>query len=69
MLIKRQCFKSTSATYKTGTTYRALPDTTLLYDYNLVNTTGTTTGKVESGKTYTVTFTYKSSVFPQVTLQ
>ena len=53
--------KSTSATYKTGTTYRALPDTTLLYDYNLVNTTGTTTGKVESGKTYTVTFTYKSS--------
>lgn len=53
--------KSTSATYKTGSTYRALPDTTLLYDYDLVNTTGTTSGTVESGKTYTVTFTYKSS--------
>lgn len=53
--------KSTSATYKTGSTYRALPDTTLLYDYSLVNTTGTTSGTVESGKTYTVTFTYKST--------
>ena len=53
--------KSTSTVYKTGSTYRALPDTTLLYDYSLVNTTGTTSGTVESGKTYTVTFTYKST--------
>ena len=58
---KGNVLKSTSATYKTGSTYRALPDTTLLYDYNLINTTGATSGTVENGKTYTVTFTYKSS--------
>ena len=56
-----KALKSTSTVYKTGSTYRALPDTTLLYDYSLVNTTGTTSGTVESGKTYTVTFTYKST--------
>ncbi len=58
---KGNVLKNTSATYKTGSTYRALPDTTLLYDYNLINTTGATSGTVENGKTYTVTFTYKSS--------
>lgn len=53
--------KTANAKYRAGSTYRALPDSTILYDYDLINTTGTTTGIAEAGKTYNVTFTYKSS--------
>lgn len=53
--------KTSNAKYRAGSTYRALPDTTILYDYELIDTTGTTSGKAEAGKTYNVTFTYKSS--------
>lgn len=53
--------KTSTATYKEGSTYRALPDSTILYDYSLVGTEGTTSGTVVGGQNYTVTFTYKSS--------
>ena len=53
--------KTANAKYRAGSTYRALPDTTILYDYDLVGTTGATSGTVEAGKTYNVIFTYKSS--------
>ena len=53
--------KSSTATYRTGSTYRAMPDSTILFDYELIDTTGTTTGKVEAGKNYTVTYTYSST--------
>ena len=53
--------KTSNAKYRAGSTYRALPDTSILYDYDLVGTTGATSGKAEAGKTYNVTFTYKSS--------
>ncbi|MCH5297948.1 MAG: type I pullulanase [Ruminococcus sp.] len=53
--------KTANAKYRAGSTYRALPDASILYDYVLVGTTGSTSGKVEAGKTYNVTFTYKSS--------
>ncbi len=53
--------KTATAKYRPGSTYRALPDSTLLFDNNLVKTDGATSGIVESGKNYTVTFTYKST--------
>ena len=53
--------KTSNAKYRAGSTYRALPDTSILYDYALVGATGATSGKAEAGKTYDVTFTYKSS--------
>lgn len=53
--------KTSNAKYRAGSTYRALPDSTILYDYELVGTTGAASGKAEAGKTYNVTFTYKSS--------
>lgn len=53
--------KTSNAKYRAGSTYRALPDSTILYDYDLIDTTGTTSGIAEAGKTYNVVFTYKSS--------
>ncbi len=53
--------KTTTAKYAEGTTYRALPDTTILFDYALVDTQGATTGTVVGGQNYNVTFVYKSS--------
>lgn len=53
--------KTTTATYKTGSTYRAMPDANILFDYSLADTTGATTGIVEAGKNYTVTYTYTST--------
>ncbi|MEE1061224.1 MAG: type I pullulanase [Ruminococcus sp.] len=56
--------KTSTATYRAGSTYRAMPDSTILFDYELIGTTGTTTGKVESGMNYTVTYTYCSTGVP-----
>ncbi len=53
--------KTATAKYRPGSTYRALPDTTLMFDHKLIKTEGTTSGIVQSGKNYTVTFTYSSS--------
>ena len=38
-----------------------MPDTTLLFDYNLKSTEGTTTGTVAADTNYTVTYTYSNS--------
>lgn len=61
---KGNVLKTSSAKYRAGSTYRALPDTTLLFDYNLTKTEGTTTGTVQAGGTYNVTFTYSDSGVP-----
>ena len=53
--------KTSTATYKTGSTYRAFPDSSILFDYELKSVSGTTTGIVEEGKNYTVTYTYSST--------
>ncbi len=58
---KGNVLKTSTAKYRAGSTYRALPDTTLLYDYNLTKTEGTTTGTVAANGNYTVTFTYTDS--------
>ncbi len=53
--------KTTTSKYRAGSTYRAIADPDLLYDYSLVSTSGPTTGIVQSGKNYEVTLTYSSS--------
>ncbi len=53
--------KTTKAKYRAGSTYRALPDADILYDYSLTGTSGTTSGTVVSGQNYNVTFTYSKS--------
>lgn len=58
---KGNTLKTSTAKYRAGSTYRALPDSTILFDHELLSTTGTTTGIVESGKNYNVTFTYNST--------
>ncbi len=50
--------KTQNAKYRAGSTYRALPDTTILFSRSLVNTTGNTSGTVTANSTNTVTFTY-----------
>lgn len=50
--------KTQNAKYRVGNTYRALPDSTILFSRRLVNTTGTTSGTVQADGNYTVTFTY-----------
>ena len=59
---KGNVLKTTSAKYRDGSTYRALPDSTIMFDHNLISTEGTTTGTVTGGKNYNVTFTYSSQV-------
>ena len=53
--------KTQNAKYRTGNTYRALPDSTILFSRKLVNTTGSTSGTVEANGNYTVTFTYSDA--------
>ena len=58
---KGNVLKTSTSKYRAGNTYRALPDTTLLFDYNLKSTEGATTGTVAADTNYTVTFTYSNS--------
>lgn len=53
--------KTSTAKYAEGSTYRALPDTTILFDNELIDTQGTVSGKVVGGQNYNVTFVYSSS--------
>ncbi len=53
--------KTSTAKYEAGSTYRAIPDSTILYDYNLVDTIGTVSGTVEGGQNYEVTFVYSAT--------
>lgn len=53
--------KTSTAKYREGSTYRALPDTTILFDHSLKSTEGATSGTVVGGKNYNVTFVYSSS--------
>ena len=53
--------KQSSAKYRAGSTYRAMPDTTILYDNRLIKTEGTTTGTVAANGSYNVTYTYSST--------
>lgn len=53
--------KTSTSKYREGSTYRALPDSTILFDYSLKSTEGATSGTVEGGKNYTVKFVYSSS--------
>ena len=50
-----------TAKYRAGSTYRAMPDSNLLYDNDLVKTEGATSGTVAANGKYTVTFTYRNS--------
>ena len=50
-----------TAKYRAGNTYRAIPDSNILYDNDLVKTEGATSGIVEANGNYTVTFTYRNS--------
>lgn len=53
--------KTSTAKYREGSTYRAMPDSTILFDHTLAKTEGTTSGKVVGGQNYTVTYTYSST--------
>ena len=53
--------RTQNAKYRAGNTYRALPDSTILFSRKLVGTTGTTSGTVEANGNYTVTFTYSDA--------
>ena len=53
--------KTSTAKYREGSTYRAIPDSTILFDHTLVGTDGTTSGTVTGGQNYTVTYTYSST--------
>ena len=50
-----------TAKYRAGSTYRAIPDSNILYDNVLVKTEGATSGTVAANGSYTVTFTYRNS--------
>lgn len=52
--------KTSTAKYRDGSTYRSLPDSTILFDHELIATEGATSGKVVGGNDYTVTYKYKS---------
>ena len=58
---KGNVLKTQTAKYRAGSTYRAVPDAKILYDYNLKETQGTPTGTVEANGTYNVTFVYTNS--------
>ncbi len=60
--------KTSTAKYEEGSTYRALPDSTILFDYELISTEGATSGTVVGGQNYTVTYTYKTTGVPSGTL-
>ena len=50
-----------NAKYRAGSTYRALPDSTILFSRTLKGTTGATSGTVTANSSNTVTFTYSDS--------
>ncbi len=52
--------KTSTAKYRDGSTYRAIPDSTILFDHQLISTSGDVSGTVVGGQNYTVTYTYKS---------
>lgn len=58
---KGTLLKTQTAKYREGNTYRAFPDSNILFDYNLIKTEGAVSGKVEADKNYTVTFTYSNA--------
>ena len=53
--------KTQNAKYRAGSTYRALPDTTILFSRSLVSTTGEASGVMQADATNVVTFTYSDS--------
>ncbi len=53
--------KTSTAKYREGSTYRAMPDSTILFDHTLTKTEGVTSGTVAGGQNYTVTYTYSST--------
>jgi len=56
-----QLLKKTTAKYRVGTTYRAVPDQSILFDNTLVKTEGNVTGIVTEGFNATIKFTYAST--------
>lgn len=58
---KGKTLKTSTAKYRDGSTYRALPDSTLLFERNLIETQGSATGTVKGGQNYEVTFVYSSN--------
>ena len=53
--------KTQNAKYRPGSTYRALPDSDILFSRELVRTQGSTTGQVTAGSSNSVTFVYSDS--------
>lgn len=58
---KGNVLKTSTAKYREGSTYRAIPDSTLLFDYDISDIQGATSGKVVGGKNYEVTYVYSSN--------
>ena len=56
-----QLVKSATALYKTGTTFRALPDQDILFDNKVEKVEGTVTGTVTQGMNQTVKYYYTST--------
>ncbi len=53
--------KTSTAKYRAGNTYHAVPDTTLLFDYNLIGTEGNTSGTISANTNTTVTYKYSNA--------
>lgn len=58
---KGNVLKTSTAKYRAGNKYHTLPDTTLLFDYNLTGTEGETSGTIAANTNTTVTYKYSNS--------
>ena len=53
--------KTQNVKYRAGNTYRAIPDSTILFSRTLKSSSGAASGTVTAGSTNTVTFTYSDA--------
>ena len=61
---KGNTLKTSTAKYRAGSTYRAMPDSSIAFDHELLKTEGTVSGTVAANQNYNVTFTYSSQKTP-----
>ncbi len=58
---KGTVLKTSTAKYRAGNKYHTLPDSTLLFDYNLTDAEGNTSGTITANTNTTVTYKYSNA--------
>ena len=58
---KGNTLKTSTAKYRAGNKYHTLPDSTLLFDYNLIGSEGNTSGTIAANTNTTVTYKYSNA--------